>query len=439
MLYRHRFMEKYSQSRSALDKQITQSKSKLWRFKIVQCTVAIIIITIIYQAYVNSSNGQIQNVSKNTTTISDVQQGDFSDTLNARGIIVPKQTIYLDAMAGGRVEKKLVERGSYVEQGQALLQLSNTALQLDVISREAQISEQLNFLRNTQMNAETNRLNLRRDIIDNDNQIAHLKRKIKKFDILMNKNYVSAEELSALKQDLTYFNQRKTLNLQRQQQQEKIRTLQIKQLEDSAKMLQENLIFARRNLENLVVTAPVSGYLSEFNVELGESKPVGSRLGQIDIPEEFKIQASLDEYYLPLTSNGMTVNVEFNGITSPAQISKIDSRVNEGQFSVDVEFSTESDELSKQLKRGQSVELEILLSKVNEPSLLLPRGAFVTATGGYWVFVLDSEENRAQRRPITLGQKNKQYFQVISGLNAGDKVITSSYSLFDKADTVILN
>ena len=278
-----------------MDKQLTPSK-KPWHKLLLACS-AILIITLIFNFSI-SRHSRGQNIDKNSITIKTVRQEIFADTLNARGIITPKKTIYLDTIAGGRVEEKLVEQGSYVEKGQALLRLSNTNLQLDVITREAQISEQLNFLRNTQMNAETNRLNLRRDIIENDNQIVHLKRKIKKYEVLKKKNYIASDDLIALKQDLNYFQQRKELNLQRQQQQEKIRSLQITQLEDSAKMLQENLIFARNNLKNLVVTAPQAGYLSELNVELGESKAIGTRLGQIDIPGQFKVLASVDEYYL---------------------------------------------------------------------------------------------------------------------------------------------
>jgi len=415
-----------------LDKLITTEKSWVKHFLLI--AGVFLVFTFAYSHLANSSNGQ--KVNKKLLTISTIKRGDFANTLNARGIVTPQQTIYLDAIAGGRVEEKLVERGNYVVKGQALLRLSNTNLQLDVITREAQISEQLNFLRNTQMNAETNSLNLRRDIIENNNKINHLKRKLKKFSVLKEKNYIAADELIALEQDLVYFQQRKELNIQRQQQQQKIRSLQIKQLEDSAKMLQENLLFARDNLKNLIVTAPQAGYLSELNVELGESKITGARLGQIDIPGKFKVLVSLDEYYLNLISLGMKVNVTFDNTSYSVVISKIDSRVNNGQFTVEVNLPNALSE-NLQIKRGQSLALIIWLSDSNKSTLLLPRSAFINSTGGHWAFVLNSDESKAHRQAIKLGKKNQQYFQVVSGIELGDKIISSSYDLFDQADTII--
>jgi HlyD family secretion protein len=178
-----------------------------------------------------------------------------------------------------------------------------------------------------------------------------------------------------------------------------------------------------------VVTAPQSGYLSELNVELGESKPIGARLGQIDIPGQFKVLASLDEYYLPLINVGMTVTVQFNPLASKTLISKIDSRVNNGQFMVEIDLPTTKNADSQSLKRGQSVALEFSLSGIRENALLLSKGAFVVG----------STQHSAERRQIKLGKKNHQYFQVLSGINAGDQVITSSYNAFDKADRVIFD
>ncbi len=270
-----------------------------------------------------SSGGQQQHISLRSLMLSTVVKDRFDDYLNIQGIVFPKFTIYLDAIAGGRVEERFVQQGEYVEKNQPLVRMSNTNLQLDVISREAQISEQLNFLRNTQMQVETVRLDLRRSLLDTDNEIGHLERKLRQFKRLKHAGAVSQEVLSTIIQDLDYYKKRRALTLDRQTQEEKVRSLQIKQLKDSAQMLQKNLQFARDNLDNLLVKAPLTGYLSDFSVELGESKVEGARLGQIDIPGQFKVIVSLDEYYLNKVTVGMMVNVESNGETQSLTINKV--------------------------------------------------------------------------------------------------------------------
>ncbi len=427
-----------------MDKPIEKNKLKERLGKPLLAIMIFLTAAGVFALSGNVPAGKTQNVEIGSLTLSSVKAGSFSDTLNARGIVKPQTTVYLDSIAGGRVEEILVEQGAFVKQGQALVRLSNNSLQLDVISREAQISEQLNLLRNTQMMAETNRLNLKRELLENDNQIKHLSRKINKLTILAEKNFYAQDQLAEFKQNLNYYQQRKILNLQRQQQEENIRTVQIQQLQESSTMLQENLKFARQNLQNLTIRAPISGYLSELSVNLGESKPVGSRLGQIDIPGQYKIIASLDEYYLNLVAPGMPVKIDLNGQFVEATLSKIDSRVNTAQFTIEVDIpevftKEESIANNQMIKRGQSLNLEITLSAGSQNSLFINRGAFLSNTGGHWVFILDQDLKTAQRRSIKLGKKNRQYFEVLEGLSPGDQIITSSYSHFDQSDMLILN
>lgn len=419
-----------------MDRVITPKNKSKNRY-IAIAFALIVLLGLFYRMSSGSSNEQY--IDRNSVTISSVKVGLFADTLNVRGVVMPKQTFYLDAIASGRVEEKMVEPGVFVEKGDPLLRFSNAELQLNVISREAQISEQLNFLRNTQMNADQDSLNLEREIIETNNQILTMKRTLKKYESLFAEKNIPEDDLIEARQHLSYLEQRAALNQKRKVQQEKIRSVQIKQLEESAIRLEENLEFTRNSLENLLVTAPVSGYLSELNVELGESKPMGSRLGQIDIPGQYKILASVDEYYLNLLNVGMSVKVELEGVNTQVQISKIDSRVNSGQFEIEIDLPPDLSSNSTKLKRGQSVELVLTLGESVDDSLLLTRGAFFMSTGGNWVFVLDKDNSKAHRRQIKLGMKNRQYYQVLTGLEEGDRIITSNYSLFDKAQTVILN
>jgi HlyD family secretion protein len=303
------------------------------------------------------------------------------------------------------------------------------------MSREAQVTEQLNFLRNTQMTMETNRLNLRRDLLEIDLEITHLERRNKQIRPLVETGAIAADTLKALKEDLAYFYARRQLTQERQAQEDSIRQIQLAQLEESANMLNRNLLFARKNLENLTVKSPITGYLSEFNIELGESKDRGDRLGQIDIPDGYKLRVSLDEFYLNQVNVGMTANIDIEGTTYDLRVSKIDSQVENSQFSIEIELP----ELTTDIKRGQSLNLSLLLGDDQENAVLLPRGQFYASTGGNWVFVLLPDKDIAERRVVRLGKKNRDYYHVLEGLSKGDRVVISSYSSFDKAKLLKLN
>ncbi|PCK30305.1 efflux RND transporter periplasmic adaptor subunit [Pseudoalteromonas piscicida] len=412
-----------------MDKKIERSGLQKHLKKAVAGGVLLGIAAAAFAFTNTASSGRSQHLALSSLTVSTVSKGAFVDALSLRGQVVPKTTIYLDTIAGGQVEERLVEQGEYVEAGQPLVRLSNTSLQLDVMSREAQVTEQLNFLRNTQMTMATSRLNLRRDLLEIDLQISHLERRYKQSKPLVEKGVLATDRLSEIEDDLRYYKARKELTLERQAQENSIRKVQVEQLEDSAEMLQKNLKFARKNLENLLIKAPVSGYLSELDVEIGESKSKGARLGQIDIPNEYKLVVRLDEFYLNQVQPDMAVNVMLDSGLVSAKVSKIDSRVTQSQFQVEVALPSGLSDI----KRGQSIDVELMLGGNKENALLLKRGAFFTSSGGNWVYVLASDGKTAERRDIRLGKKNQDYYEVLDGLSQGEQVITSSYSNFDKA------
>ena len=418
-----------------MDKKIQRSPVKKHIKTVILATSALGLSAVAYSFSQNSAQGRSHSLNATSVTISAVAQGEFVDALSLRGQVVPKTTIYLDSMAGGRVEQRIVEQGEYVEKGQPLVQLSNTNLQLDVMSREAQVTEQLNFLRNTQMNMATSQLNLRRDLLEIELQISHLERNIKQTKPLVESGSIAQDRLDELTSDLAYYQARKELTLTRQKQENSIREVQIKQLEDSAEMLDINLKFARKNLDNLLVKAPVSGYLSELNAEIGESKAQGARLGQIDIPNEYKLAINLDEFYLNQIQTGSAVTVKLDNQDVEAQITKVDSRVNDSEFQIEVDLPAGI----QGVKRGQSLDVNVMLGGNKANALLLPRGAFFTSSGGNWAYVINPDGDSATRRNIRLGKKNQDYFEVLSGLSLGEQVITSSYGNFDNAQQLQLN
>lgn len=362
-----------------------------------------------------------------------VQQQSMQESIALRANVLPQQTVYLDVIEGGRVEQRLVEQGVFVEQGQPLVKLTNTGLQLDLISREAQVTEQMNFLRNTQMTIETNRLNLLRDVLDIEHQIATLSRNLAQSEPLVKTGVLAKEHLLNLQQDLRYQQQRLELTRQRQQQEEEIRQQQLSQLSESVEMLTKNLEFARQNVQNLLVRAPVSGYLSEFNVETGESRAPGSRLGQIDIPDRYKLVASVDEFYLNRISLGMQAKVQLNQQELLLDVSRIDSRVVNNQFQLEFTLPNE-----QSVKRGQSVNLQLLLEQQQKTALVLPRGAYLADSGGQFVYVLDTKTAIARKQNVQLGRQSQNQIEIVSGIKAGDTVITSGYRDFKQADTIQL-
>jgi HlyD family secretion protein len=399
--------------------------------------VSSLLVAALYIVILSGSfdKSRLQKVAKSSITISTAREGFVEASLNVRGKIAPQKTIYLDSVSGGRVEQKFVERGDYVKKGEPLAQLSNTSLQLDVMSREAQVTEQLNFLRNTQMTMETNRLNLKRDLLEIELQISHLERKYKQSTHLMEQGLIPQETLDEVRENLVYYRSRKELTLERQDQENSIRKAQIAQLKDSAEMLEKNLEFARKNIENLLIKSPVNGHLSEFNIELGESKQAGSRLGQIDIPGDYKVSIFLDEYYLSQVGLGDELRVKLKNTMLKVHISKVDSRVSNSQFLIEADLPSDIQGLTS----GMSVEAELVLSSNNQKGVILDRGAFFSSTGGNWVFVLSDDGEYAERRPIRIGITNKDYYEILDGVNPGERVITSSYSGFERAEKLELH
>lgn len=413
-----------------MDKKITRSPRRFTKPLVAGAVVAAVIWGgLNWQASAQMS--VLLPISSISTAV--VQQQSMQESIALRANVLPQQTVYLDVIEGGRVEQRLVEQGMFVEQGQPLVKLTNTGLQLDLISREAQVTEQMNFLRNTQMTIETNRLNLLRDVLDIEHQIATLSRNLAQSEPLVKTGVLAKEHLLNLQQDLRYQQQRLELTRQRQQQEEEIRQQQLSQLSESVEMLTKNLEFARQNVQNLLVRAPVSGYLSEFNVETGESRAPGSRLGQIDIPDRYKLVASVDEFYLNRISLGMQAKVQLNQQELLLDVSRIDSRVVNNQFQLEFTFPNE-----QSVKRGQSVNLQLLLEQQQKTALVLPRGAYLADSGGQFVYVLDTKTAIARKQNVQLGRQSQNQIEIVSGIKAGDTVITSGYRDFKQADTIQL-
>jgi len=327
-------------------------------------------------------------------------------------------------------------QGAFVEAEQPLIELSNTQLQLDVIAREAEVSEQLNNLRNTQLAIEQNRLKLKIDLIEIDYQIIRLTRLVERYEELEGKQFLSKNDYENSSDELEYWDKRRVVTLESQAQDERIRLAQIEQLNGSVAQLEKNLTLTRANLDNLLIRAPRSGQLTSLDAEIGESKARGERLGQIDDIDRFKASALVNEFYLNRVAVGQSALLNIDGRDYVLEVSKVYPEVQAAQFEVDLRFT---DGAPRDIRRGQTLQLRLVLGDTTQSATLLDNGPFFTDTGGAWVFVLDADGSVARRRPVQFGRRNPNSIEVEAGLVPGDRVIVSSYASFIEVERLFID
>ncbi len=378
--------------------------------------------------------GRSLSVNSQRIAVSDVTVGTFEDFIPLRGRLVPRSTVYLDAVEGGRVEEILVEDGALVAAGDPIVRLSNTNLQLEVLGREAAVTEQLNFMRTLELQLEQNRLAHKRNLVEIDYQITRLTRSIERQRDLAAKELVSKSTLDELQDELEYYRNRRDVTLESQATDARLQEEQLAQLRAASSQLETSLALARKNLDDLNVRAPVAGKLSGFDAEIGESIVRGGRLGQIDDPDGYKLNARIDEFYLGRVDIGQVATATHNGRDLDLRVSKIYPQVNDGQFEVDMTFAAEPDGL----RRGQTLQLRLTLGD-NSDAVLIPNGSFYQETGGNWVFVVAPDGSEAIRRSVRLGRRNTDFIEVLDGLEPGEKVITSPYTSFVGMDRLVLD
>jgi len=378
--------------------------------------------------------GRSLSVNSQRIFVSDVTVGTFEDFIPLRGRLVPRSTVYLDAIEGGRVEEVLIEDGTIVVAGDPIALLSNTNLQLEVLGREAAVTEQLNNMRTIELQLEQNRLAHKRNLVEIDYQIVRLNRSIERQSELAAKELVSQSTVDELQDELDYYMSRREVTLESQETDTRMQAQQLQQLREAGTQLETGLTFASKNLDDLNVRAPVSGKLSGFNIEVGQSIVRGGRLGQIDDPDGYKLNVQIDEFYLGRVDLQQVATAEHSRDTYDLRVAKIYPQVNNGQFDVDMVF--EEDPVG--LRRGQTMQLKLTLGD-NSDAVLIPNGSFYQETGGNWIFVVSSDGTEAVRRTVRLGRRNTDFIEVLDGLEPGEKVITSPYTSYVGMDRLTLD
>ena len=398
-------------SGGAMDKVVERKRIDR-RILIAGAGAAVVLLILIFWLFAPRAGSM--TVARDRLAISEAQSGTFDDFVPVRAQVTPLVTVYLDAVEGGQVDKKLVEDGAQVVQGQMLAVLSNAELQLSTLEKQAEVEQQLNNMRSQELAlVNTHNSNLR-DLNQAENDLVKARRQYDLQKALADKGFVAMKTFNDTKDDLAYQTNRLSILKQSIQQNESLQRSQLQQLRMAASSLNSSMGVAQSSLGQLNIRAPVTGQLSGFDIQLGQSLQQGERIGQIDSAGGDKLQADVDEYYLGRVAVGQTATADIDGKTYRLKVSKVYPQVRNGEFQIDLLFI---DQEPKSMQRGQTIQAKLTVGDSSK-ALLIPNGAFFNDTGGNWVFVVDSGGNSATKRPVQLGRRNSEFIEVLGGLEA---------------------
>lgn len=384
--------------------------------------------------YAYAPSGNTQTVAAERVTVSTVERGTFDDFLPLRARVTPLLTVFLDSIEGGRVEEVLVEDGATVQKGQLLAVLSNAELQLSVLARQTEVTQQINSLRSQELALAQTRLADQRGMFEAKAALDKAERQFAREKALADRGFVARRQFEDTRADLENHRGRYDVQARTQTTNERLQSSQLGQLREAAQSMNAGLDLARQNLESLKLRAPVSGQLSGFSIQVGQSMNRGERIGQIDSPGSNKLIAGVDEFYLGRVEVGQKAVIDQGGKTYALKVTKIYPQVRNGQFEVDLQFVGPQPE---GLQRGQTLQTKLTLGDP-APALLIPNGSFYNDTGGAWVFVVTPDGSEAVKRQVRLGRRNADYIEVLDGLQPGEKVVTSPYTGFADKDRLDL-
>ena len=380
-------------------------------------------------------NSSTLRVDAQLLNIATVEQGEFNDYVRLTGSVQPMTTVQLSPLESGVVERIVAEEGTQVKRGDVILEMSNNSLSMQILQSEADLAEKQNILRNTMISMEQERLALRQEKLQLDLEVSRLKRTFEQNQSLYNDKLLAREDYLRSKEDYELAVGRRNLVLERQRQDSLYRSSQVEQMEESLRSMQRNMELIRQRVDNLKVKAPIDGEVGMLDAVLGQSLQQGANIGQVNDLTTYKVQAQIDEHYIDRITTGLVASFERQDTKYAMQLRKVYPEVRNGQFKADFRFVGDAPE---NIRSGQTYYLNLQLGEAAE-AVLIPRGSFYQATGGRWIYVVDASGEKAYRREIRIGRQNPQYYEVIEGLQPGEKVITSSYDNFGNNEVLILN
>ena len=372
-------------------------------------------------------------INGDTITVSEVRSGEFNDYIRISGQVHPMTTIQLSPRETGIVEEIIIEEGSQVKAGDVIIRLSNDDLDLQILNSEANLAEKENTLRNTMIQMEQQKMQLSLDILELQTQVQRKGRALESQRRLFDDGLIGKEEYLRSEEDYTLFCKKLEVTLARAEQDSVYRSVQIKQMRESLENMKLNMQMIRKRKDNLEVKAPIDGELGLLEVALGQSVGSGAKIGQINDLGSYKIEALIDEHYIDRVSAGLTATFERQNETYDALIRKVYPEVRNGKFQADFKFSGIQ---PANIRSGQTYYLNLQLGQP-ESAVLIPRGTFYQKTGGKWIYVVSPDGGKAVKREIRIGRQNPQYYEVLEGLEPGEKVITSGYDNFGDNEVLV--
>jgi HlyD family secretion protein len=415
-----------------MDVQI--EKKKFSRSKLITIAGIVGVLFLIIYVIISTSGGAKLRVQKERIAINTITKGIFQENIPVSGTVLPITTIYLDAVEGGRVEEKFVEDGAMMKKGAPILRLSNTDLELSLVNQETSVYNLLTQMQISQNAARQNTINRLNQYTDVENSLIEAKRLYDLNKKLYDKGAVGRQDYQSSLNNYNYQKQRMELTKKILKQDSIATKQEIEQAKSSYKRTQSALSLMRKKVEDLVVRAPIDGQLTSLDAEIGQSKTKGQRLGQIDVLTGYKVRVDIDEHYISRIYTGQVGTFTLSNKPYNLVIKKVFTQVTNGRFQVDMEFENE---VPEGIRRGQNLQIQVALS-AEKQALLIPKGGFFQKTGGNWVFKVSEDGSSAYKVDIQLGSQNTKYYEIISGLNVGDKVITSSYDSFNGIEQLIL-
>jgi len=397
--------------------------------------IALLVFILVLLQMVFGDKSSKLNVEQDKIAIGEVKTGKYQDYISVNGTVEPIKTVYLDAVESGRVEEILIEEGTMVKKGDVILKLSNYNLLLDISGNEADVARAVNDLKTARLNLENQNIQTESTILQLQYLLKKLERQYTNNKKLITQNlFISKEELEYSKEQYDETNMQLDLQKQKFYRDSLYTKTRIAADEESIERMQMNLNLTRRRLEDLFIKAPVNGELATLHPEVGEVINYGTRVGTINILDSYKMRVMIDEHYITRINRGLPADFEFAGKKNLMRIVKVYPEVQNGTFAVDMKFISD---IPDQIRIGQTARIHLELGE-SEDALLLPKGGFYQSTGGQWVYLVDPSGNHATRHKIRLGRQNPRFYEVLDGLNPGDKVIISDYENFGDADKLIL-
>lgn len=415
-----------------MDKVIERKKGI--RPKHIIWGVGILLIAFLLYKVIFAETGSTFRAEKDKLTISSVEDGLFNDYITVIGNVEPITTIFLDAEEGGKVEEKLIEEGEMVKKGDVILKLRNNDLNLSIMNSESSMAYQTNELRNTQIQMEQQKIQNKQQLLQIDYEILRLTRNYEQQKSLFKEELIAKEDYLKAEEDYLRTKKNRELIFMKLVQDSIFRENQKIQMDQNLGNMHLNLKVVQQRREDLNVKAPVDGQLGLLDAEIGESINKGQRIGQINILDNFKIKALIDEHYIDRVKRDLPATLDRNGTNFNLKVRKVYPEVRNGQFEIDLVFDGTTPD---NIRTGQTYHIKLELGESGK-SILLARGGFFQSTGGQWVFVLNENETEATKRNIKIGKQNPQYYEILEGLHAGEKVITSGYEMFGTNDRIVM-